>query len=455
MNKQPNKSDGPVQQIIAKANSQIKNVSQTIIQFDPREMRIGFALLTIISIVSLGGIYAVYINLSATGTQPPARMSGDFRVAIAAFGVHGDHADRDLGISVGNSVFLSVESILSELLHGLTEEVWGPAQVGTLEGDTKEERALAAQQLAEEIAADIIVYGVIDATQPNWQVTPEFYVSGLSFTDALELVGQYDFGEAILVTGFSGDGGPRINLNRRLAPRIELLSNLMIGLAHYATRDFEQALIEFEKIDKGNIWADNIGGRQVLYLLLGNVSGRLGDLEDAEQYYLQALEHDPEYSRAYAGLGNVYFIYALERAGELEDLSEIDVALLDKSVNYYKKAQAALNKPVMSDMDIKVHFGLGQAYLMRSYTSSDIIVAPAIPEFEAVIAAHDEGNLRVRELAAHAHVRLAAIYAAGNMLEEAYLHYEAGIDIYQQIGDQENISFYQEQLHHLSGALGD
>lgn len=388
-----------------------------------------------------------WISARGIGRQPE-KMTAILRVAVAGFSIYGSE-DNGLGNAIGQELANNLDRALSGADLEFSHEVWGPDRVGTIRGNTQEERVLFAQQIAEKYDALIVVYGTIDTNNASWWITPEFFIEGLSFKDALEITGQHELGKPFPISGY-GDDASRLALSSLLASRAKPFANLAIGIAFYATHKFDRAYQELITIENEAMWPDDIGGKQLLYLLLGNISGRLKQLSQAEKWYQQALNIQPSYSRAYAGLGNIYFSQALNGMMDTEDFSSLNLNLIQKSIEYYQKAMDATIQPEWSDIPTKVHFGLGQAYLMQSYADETSIVAPAIEEFEAVIEAYDNGkNPRVIELAAESYIRLGSIYFAGGYKEYGISLYKNGINLTKQLGNIERSKFFEEQLQEM------
>jgi tetratricopeptide (TPR) repeat protein len=254
-------------------------------------------------------------------------------------------------------------------------------------------------------------------------------------------------GAPFTATG-QGNIATRIDVSSKLTSRVRLLSVMTIGLAYYAARNFEQSLEIFRELARDSAW-ESVGGKEVLHLLIGNSAGRINDLALAEQAYLEALQIDPGYSRGYAGLGNVYFIRALEPIRESEDLSKVDSELIKLSIEAYEKAKTASHQPALSDIPVKVHFGLGQAYLMRSYANENEVVEPAVREFEMVIAYYADGeNPRVRELAAESHARLGLIYASMGQKKSAIQEYQMAAALLFDVPERQHL--YEERAMELA-----
>jgi tetratricopeptide (TPR) repeat protein len=152
-------------------------------------------------------------------------------------------------------------------------------------------------------------------------------------------------------------------------------------------------------------------GKHVLYILLGNAAGKERQMDLAQDYFERAVNLEPDYARAYIGLGSVAYIRALEHFEQTNDPADIDNNLLDASIQNLQKALEVSNQPPLADIQTKVHFGLGQAYLARSYSGKEDRFDTAIEHFDVVILNYDDGkNPRIHELAAESHARLGLIY---------------------------------------------
>lgn len=368
-------------------------------------------------------IASAAVASSAPRLVPLTPMTGDFRIAVAGFAVTGQAAREGLGIELAEGVQLRLAENLSEVNPGLIITIWGPDRVGSLEAIGREDRAHQAMQLAEKIGADMVVYGAIDTLQPFWRVIPEFYIAGENFFEAQEIVGQHDLGSAFPLIGQDNIAG-RITLGEEMTPRVQLLSKITVGLAYYAIHRYEDALEHFLSTESIEGMSDELG-RQVVYLLIGNAAGKWGEVNLAERYYQKALDIDPEYARAYVGLGSVAYFRALEPFEQSNDPQETDLDRLDLAIQRYERALSAAHQPALADIGTKVHFGLGQCYFMRAYSGSDPWFDPAIAEFKQVIEAYDDGaNPRVRELAAESHARLGLIFDLSGATAQAVEEYE-------------------------------
>jgi tetratricopeptide (TPR) repeat protein len=373
-------------------------------------------------------------------------MTGDMRVAIAAFEVAGPRQNRPLGEDLAQGVYLRMQEELEASSPDFTTTIWSPEQVGTVRGATREKRAAAAARTAADIEADVVVYGLIDTSRPVWTIAPEFYISDQNFTDAQEITGQHEIGEPFAAVG-QGSVATRIDVSTKMTTRARLVSVITVGLAYYAAQDYPRAQAAFAELERDFNWSE-VGGEEVFYLLLGNAAGKSRDLATAERAYRDALAVNPDYSRAYAGLGSVYYARALEPFEASGNAADINVALLNESIDHYRQAAVAGARPALSDIPTKVHFGLGQAHLALHLQDANVPVARAIDEFDAVTSAYNDGdNPRIRVLAAEAHARLGLIHDLNGDRDAAIAEYEAAVSLLDDVPDRQQL--YEERLREL------
>jgi tetratricopeptide (TPR) repeat protein len=185
-------------------------------------------------------------------------------------------------------------------------------------------------------------------------------------------------------------------------------------------------------------------------LLAGNAAGKNENFDLAQTYYEKSLSVVPEYARGYIGLAGVYYMYALEPFQATEKPSNIDLSWLEKSVNTYQLAFEAQLQPALSDIETKVHFGLGQCYLMQVYSGKTELNSfeRALAEFALVIDEYGDGeNPRVRELAGESHARVGLIYALSGQPQRAVEEYRNAVSLLE--SNPERRDLYQKALRNL------
>ena len=402
----------------------------------------------------VGGILAIiglWADLSGLGLlrqrTTVSRMGGDFRVAVAGFALQGHSVSEGIGKELAEGVFLRLEETFDEIDLGFTTAVWGPDQVGMIQGKNEVDRAKAAAHIADTIGADMVIYGSVDVTDAVWQVVPEFYVATDSFFQAQEITGQHELGTPLSILG-RGNVADRIEVSSELTSRSQVLSHIAIGLAYYAVRNYEKASESFQHAQATEEWDDD-AGRKVLYLLIGNVAVKQNDFELAEEYYQQSLELDSDYARGYLGLADVYYRQAIKPFDETLEPAKTDIDLISRAVDAYRQATRAAYQPPLADIVTKAHFGLGQSYFMRVYSGNENSFNAAISEFQAVVEEYGDGaNPRVQELAAESHARLGLIYDLSGRTSWAINEYQQAISLLNRNPDRR--AEYENRLRKLT-----
>jgi tetratricopeptide (TPR) repeat protein len=393
-----------------------------------RVLNIDVRLLPVV--VLLLAIVGVLTYLLLRPTVPKA-MTGEFNAAVAEFVVvdqDGSLVRSEDGQALADFLFQRLQIGLGELDLRIPYALWPPAYTGRVIGDTREERARAAEALAQRIGAHIIIYGVITQANDRSQFSPEFYVSYKGFEEGEEIAGQHELGAPLRVAlpfeaaQFQGVENPA------LSARVEALGYITIGLSYYATDDFERALEYFRRAEATEGWLQT-AGKEVVYLLLGNASARLASkaksinsLETPYDYYDTALDINPAYARAKVGQASVLYLMAM---GDPTDQSfdTVDLHQLDEAAAAFEAALDLGNPPESASIETKVSFGLGQVDFVRALATGGDGIAQAEAEFKQVVQDYESGNERVAGLAGHAHARLGAIARLQGNTSAAIEHY--------------------------------
>jgi tetratricopeptide (TPR) repeat protein len=346
-----------------------------------------------------------------------------FTVAMAPFvAVEANgraHTSGD-GYTLARLLYARLENGFAELDLDVPYELRAPDQTCPVKGADREQRAAAAEALAAAIDADVVIYGALVEEGDTTQLQPEFYVAYRGFTEAADLVGPHELGRPLRVPvpvrteDLEGIADHPVNA------RAKALSLIALGLASYAVDDYDQAFTYFSAAAELPNWPDS-AGKELAYLLLGNVSSNLAAatldavyVDEALDFFDKALAIDPEFARALVGTAGATYQLAL---GNLETRrgSQVDPALLDEAEALYRQALDT-PAPAAAEIDLKVHFGLGQIFLVRHYLEGGEWLDQARAEFQAVIEQYENADaqaLGVRNtgLVAHAYARLALIAA--------------------------------------------
>ena len=408
---------------------------------DEKLLKRGFVLLALLVVAGLTALYF--------GLKPPGKklMTGEFRIAVLRFDEHGKGLPDNIGYTIANGIHLRLKDDLQEIAVGPKVELWGPDDLGdTLHGATAQERAEKAEQLAKQIQAYMIVYGVVEETENGMQVVPEFYLDTLGFQEGSEVIGQY-VGSPFSLPGAATPAW-QFRFDQQMQLRTDIISSLAEGLTFFAVQDYQQALEKLQTIEQIEGWQDD-EGKEVLYALIGFAAGKTEDYQLTETALRKAIALNPRYARPYIGLANLDYLLALQPYTETNDVKDVDQSLLDECFEQLQAAEDAPEKPPLAEVETKIHFARGQCYWLKTFSGQLPSFDLAVAEFRAVITAYDDGRKPgVYEYAGESYARMGLIYKLTNQLPKAAEYYQKAIDT---LG--ENIpkrrDLYQERLEEI------
>jgi len=390
--------------------------------------RLGMIVTAIVTVLTILTSYILPLATTNFSTVfpnwfPPV-MTGEWNVVVSGFVPSGDQSipSRDAR-HISQVFFNRFSAELNELgaETGVSVQVLGPEESPVMRGKTAEERENRAAELAKKMKADLVVFGVIQRQGDEYLLTPEFYVNIRNFYETEDVVGQHKLGSAIAILAGGEDSPPQVNLNRELSHRTQVLALVAKGLSLYFTHAYDDALVLFKRANQNDLWQFNTG-REVIYLFQGNAAGRSNLLNDAELAYRKALEINPEYSRAYAGLGSVYYLYGLQGLTS-ENFSPNDDQMR-QAISQFDQAIAAGDQPETADIPARVAFGKGQIYLAQAFAGEDTLNS-ALESFRFVIDAYGDGtNSRIQELASESHARIGLVYRQKDELSNALKEFD-------------------------------
>lgn len=356
----------------------------------------------------------------------PGPMTGDFRIAIAQFSTRdGVEADTE---RLATTVFELIHDQLVELnVQGEDFAIRSPRSTGVIAGSSAAERAASAQAVAEEMDADIVVYGQVTGDG----FAPVFLIRNRAghFDGAEELTGQHEAGLTVLSSdlGTAGLGSREVRLG--LTGRMRALTHFVRGLAFYADQQFDAAAEAFEDaaiepdplLDGAPVWR-LVDGKQVLLLFQGNTAGKLAARAEAEEttaegpemyraadaFFRDALAADEAYARALVGRGEVAYHLgrSLSRTSSC-DPGKVDPSLLREAEDLFFQAMASPGKPPLAAVEEKASIGLGRVYYCLSRAEEADLWGDAVAAYQLVADRYERGDLRLAGLAYHAYLGLA------------------------------------------------
>jgi len=301
----------------------------------------------------------------------PAKMTGAFNVAVAEFGevdAQGHVHPSENGKRLSNWVFETLQNELGQLPGDLHASVWhdslGPLRKRVTIGLVPDEAS--ARQRAEEIGADVLVYGNFRAGQNPADFVPRFYVRRIqgSANELDDILGAHELGSPIpvrLPLNLSSDPVSRLALNRKLGVRIDALAQVTAGLLYDLIGDSTTALAIFQKANEEPGW-DEQDGKEVLYYFIGKQYLFLNQLDKGKSVFEKALSLNPNYARAYIGLGGIYY----DQAQNIQPVSErLKTDDLDNAIGQYQQALTLARSAKDHEVELSAHFALGSAYRLK------------------------------------------------------------------------------------------
>jgi len=347
------------------------------------------------------------------------RLGGDFNVAVAEFST----SDTDNGSASGlsESIYQQVEAALQENTD-VRLIVAPPGAVGLIDGVTTEARAESVAMFSDRTDADVVVYGALEIGDDLSVLSSEFYLSDRGLAQAEELSGAYQLGSVELAT--SDPLALSLATSDFLEPKITALSQLAIGLSYYQLNNYAEAERLF--LEAAASWPgsrDDTNGQEVIFHLLGNVAGQQNRLDDADSFYLQALNLDPTYARSRFGRAEVLFQRSKGAACAGDGAPDLEG--LEEAISRFEEV-AQLPAPPLSFLDARARLQIGRINLCLSSNGVDRLdVARA--ELEAVVRDF-EGEPRLRNLVAETQLALGAILFTLGDYATAVDHYTAAIE---------------------------
>lgn len=346
------------------------------------------------TIAAIGGV----MLLPDIRTGP---MRSDFNVAVARFtefDSEGKAQATEESRSLADSVYRRIDTELRALNEqGFDFEVRAPEKTGTITGKTRYARSKSARELAQDIQADVIIFGVLS----EQALVPEFFINQRNdhFQNAEELTGQFDFGSAIMGSKLdTGSITSNMQVRNELAERTNALVQFVIGLSWYTSRNFEQAQEAFNQAVSIEGWKDT-DGKEVLHLFVANTAGKLKDLDTASRVFQHVIELNPNYARGILGAAEVSY---LQSSGGCKPDS-VNPDGLRRAADRYRQALSAELKPTVSNVDAKATLGLGRVYACLSQALVEDRWREAEAEFQQVADAFESGNHAIREMAVEAY----------------------------------------------------
>ncbi len=292
--------------IVAKEAEQVEQLASA-----GRNQRLLIGLAAVLAVAVIG-VSAFFWFRPAPETEPAAEvMNGEFNIAVAEIAVLNDAGQSINGESdAGKVVAERIQSMLTEGVN--TEdgfEVWASdsgnhVDVGVVSDDLFAQKPPKAR--AEEIGADVVIYGTLRPQGDLAELFVEFYLAPQYDMPVSNLVGTHSFQEPIKVFDIDDPGR---EIDAELAPKVEAVTRIARGLDAGRLGDLEAAAPDFEQaalLVPSSGFAHFFEGEVKMLLAQRTIPHDEALLSAAEEAFLRA----PEHAKAQIGLGTVHFVRA-------------------------------------------------------------------------------------------------------------------------------------------------
>ncbi|MBY5163485.1 CHAT domain-containing protein [Salsipaludibacter albus] len=329
-------------------------------------------------------------------------LTGDFNLAVADFGL-GRDVDPDLATldeSVARQLTDEVCDDTPAFDRGdFQVDCSGPAGIPPVRGATELDRDTNAADLAGQLNANMLVHGTVTGSGDDVTFRSWLEITDADLGRAPELVGSHELDpiEARILDDFD-----RRAFRREVEASTRGLAQLVFALGHYSAGEWEQALAVVDDIDPDDFPLDPT----VVFLLEGNVHGRLGDFAAARAAYREARERDPDDPNAVLGLAELAFQDAV--GGGSCDPGTVDVDGLDEAAGLYEDVAARTDEEDALAAT-SATFGLARLRTCRSVAELADEFDQARVGFERVVADHENHPESLVDTTAESHSFLALL----------------------------------------------
>lgn len=359
-------------------------------------LAIGGALLSLLSVIALlvglavdiptlrqpgGPLYAIWPAPTPTPTPITPMPDGFTNIAVAQFAeidATGQLTVTQASQELSEWLFVAIQDQLNQF-PDLNAFYRGPQEIGPVTGVDQDERAANAEQKATEHNATILLYGLAQPTDGQYQAWPEFYVSRAGFGYGAEIAGADRLGAPVTFTlPLLDDPLEASQANQDLKARRQVLQYVVIGLAYYYLGQADRAYNAFDQALFVPGWPAG-QGQEVIHMLKGAArlrtygakaptDRRERALREANEAFATAYALEPGYARAHLGLAAVALAQAELICPQGQPCPEKDLSglreKLEEAAAWYSASLAAPDQAPSSYVPVKADYGLGQVYLL-------------------------------------------------------------------------------------------
>lgn len=427
-------------------------------------VKIGTLVIPTVPVLALLAVVVAAILFAAVQFLGPTEMSDIYNVAVADIGQI-DERGRMVRSETGSwlSEWIYDELVAANEQHAAGNRVtlWHDSlpitqkrpELGWIEGQTTEARALSAQKLAEQINADVLVYGHLSPEQDDRSLVLEFYVSSRLRGEVDLTIGRYQLGDPVpIVAGFDPeDTLDREIVGRLVTRRASALFWLLLGLREDLLGRPAQALDIFQQAEAElPEWQEQGEGKETLHFFVGRAALFQKDDQLAEQALLRSLQSNPHYHRAQIALGSVHLWRAQNVLAASQEIRPTDVehALeeLEQTIAAYERGLELAQSVQEPMIEVIARLALGSAQTLRGQVyyvylddlaSADHLFDAAIDQVSQVLeplqsAGQDRYLAQAYDYVGTAFTQQAGVHRAQGNLGSSQALYGRALDAYEQ-----------------------
>ncbi|MEZ4714189.1 MAG: hypothetical protein R3A44_43805 [Caldilineaceae bacterium] len=323
------KGDVVIAQVGPDARNVVIGTRNVQINIGGRNLTVPVLLVPLLLLVVIG------ILLYPTVIKPryfPERMDSTFNIAVAEIGqlsadgrVHPFAFGRRVSQAIGSALCRQYSEFgqlfadeNADLLIWSNREQLCPkpqgklAHIGVIYGRTAKERRQNAEALRARINADMLIYGYVrgeDNAETPESIDLQFVYSSRNLNSEFDLiVGDHTVGGSLpLPIPYQADAVLALNkVSNPLGKRSTALFWIATGLVQELIDELgrSERFLKAAATELANEQPD--AGQSILYFLLGRVSLYQEKTDQALAYFQQAVDANPDYTRARIALGSAY-----------------------------------------------------------------------------------------------------------------------------------------------------
>ncbi len=337
----------------------------------------------------------------------PAKMTGDFNVAIAQFNYESFDDGFDAATKLTRDLNSAIDKALTDAGLGEADVTYNkmPLVVNNTE----------AEALAEQVNANLVIYGFVSKiTDDIIDFTPHFYVSQQHLPDIQEVTGSTPLGgQHVLdlpVTFTEEELSNNHPSNLELQQRTVVLTELVKGLVYLEVGNNEKSREAFQNsLDAADLYPETFEGKELLYLMAAHTASIAEEpnYKVAEEHLQQAFDLNDNYGRGYIAQGNLHYYQNNYFA----------------AIDAYETAAGLTDQPPRAFVNEKAAFNIGNVNLQTlqdvrrggaTIEEQWIYGTASLQAYEAVLAAYERANQaegeRLLSMVAQTHYYMAVVY---------------------------------------------